>query len=475
MKTTVRNARQEWMIHSVYVFIDIICIYAAIYLVLLLRQGTLPFAISWEGFFSSANPFKIVFFLWVPVILFFNQAHGLYQTRREKLESLEIWQVMRSVVLSTLVAIVVVYLLKIQEFPRGVLLFSAVAISILLSLWRVLKKLLVNVLVGHGYNNFNAVIIGARKAGVLLSEEIKKQPALGIKIIGFLDDQEALNETKEKLLGPLKDFQNIVQREFIDQVFITMYPEHQIFIKLLEEARELGIAVRVVPQGYEYMVQDFIKYNIGIVPVLEYSDVDINARQGAKRVFDFVLSLLLAILLSPFLLVLMILIKLDSPGPVFYYSKRHGYNARVFDMLKFRSMVVNAEALLPQLKERNEADGPIFKMRQDPRITRVGAYLRRWSLDELPQIFNVLKGDMSLVGPRPLPISQVEKEDLRQLRRLGIRPGMTGLWQIRGRSDVSFDKLLRWDIWYINNWSFGLDLYILFQTFPVVLKGKGAY
>ena len=144
-------------------------------------------------------------------------------------------------------------------------------------------------------------------------------------------------------------------------------------------------------------------------------------------------------------------------------------------MLKFRSMVVNADALLTQLKERNEADGPIFKIRKDPRITRVGAYLRRWSLDELPQIFNVLKGDMSLVGPRPLPITQVEKEDLRQLRRLGIRPGMTGLWQIRGRSDVSFDKLLRWDIWYINNWSFGLDLYILFKTFPVVFKGQGAY
>jgi len=475
MKIIVRNSRQEGLIHSIYVFIDIICIYAAIYLVLVLRQGTLPFAISWEGFFSSANPFKIVFFLWVPVILFFNQAHGLYQTHREKLETLEIWQVIRAVAWSTLVAIVMVYLLKIQDFPRGVLVFSAVAISVLLSLWRVLKKLLVNVLVQHGYNNFNAVIIGAGRVGVLLSDEIRKQPSLGIKIVGFLDAQEAVNETNEPLLGRLQDFHNIVQREFIDQVFITIYPEHPIFIKLLEEARELGVAVRVVPQGYEYMVQDYIKYNIGIVPILEYSDVDVNARQMGKRFFDFILSLLLAIVLLPFFIVLMILIKLDSPGPVFYCSKRHGYNARVFDMFKFRSMVVDADALLIQLKERNEADGPIFKIRKDPRVTRVGAFLRRWSLDELPQIFNVLKGDMSLVGPRPFPISQVEKEDLRQLRRLGIRPGITGLWQVRGRSDVSFDKLLRWDIWYINNWSFGLDLYILFQTFPVVLRGKGAY
>ena len=138
-------------------------------------------------------------------------------------------------------------------------------------------------------------------------------------------------------------------------------------------------------------------------------------------------------------------------------------------------MVSNAEDLLGQLKDKNEKDGPIFKIKRDPRITNVGSFLRRYSLDELPQIFNVFKGDMSLVGPRPLPIEQIEKEDLRQLKRLDIRPGITGLWQIRGRSDLSFQRFLRWDIWYINNWSFGLDLYILFQTLPVVIKGKGAY
>ncbi|MBF0504287.1 MAG: sugar transferase [Candidatus Omnitrophica bacterium] len=465
----MRDSRQDWIIHSIYVVADIVCIYAAIYLVMLLRHATLPFAISWEGFFSSANPFKIVFFLWVPVILFFNQTHGLYQTRREMFESLEIWQVIKSVALSTLVAIVLVYLLKIQDFPRGILIFSAAALSVLLSVWRVLKKLLVNFLVEHGYNNFNAVIIGAGKIGVLLADEIKKQPALGIKVIGFLDDE------KEGLLGKLKDFESIAQREFIRQIFITIHPDYQVFIKLLETARELNIAVRVVPQGYEYIAQDFIKYNIGIVPILEYSDIDVNYRQKGKRIFDFLVSLLLMILLLPFFILLMILIKLDSPGPVFYNSKRYGHNARMFSMYKFRSMVINADELLGQLKDKNEVDGPIFKIKRDPRTTPMGTFLRRYSLDELPQIFNVLKGDMSLVGPRPFPIAQVEKEDLRQLRRLGIRPGITGLWQIKGRSDVSFDKLLRWDIWYINNWSFWLDLYILFKTFPVVIKGKGAY
>jgi len=179
--------------------------------------------------------------------------------------------------------------------------------------------------------------------------------------------------------------------------------------------------------------------------------------------------------LLPIFIGIGILIKLDSPGPIFYRSRRFGRFGRMFDMYKFRSMVVNADDLLTQLQDKNEVDGPIFKIKKDPRITKVGAFLRRYSLDELPQILNVVKGDMSLVGPRPFPIAQLEKEDLRQLRRLGIRPGITGLWQIRGRSDVSFHKLLRWDIWYIKNWSFWLDLYILFQTFPVVLKGRGAY
>jgi lipopolysaccharide/colanic/teichoic acid biosynthesis glycosyltransferase len=144
-------------------------------------------------------------------------------------------------------------------------------------------------------------------------------------------------------------------------------------------------------------------------------------------------------------------------------------------MYKFRSMVTNAHDMLHELKDKNEVSGPIFKIRRDPRITKAGAFLRKFSLDELPQIFNVFKGDMSLVGPRPLPIEQIEKEDLRQLKRLNIRPGITGLWQIKGRSDVSFERFLRWDIWYINNWSLGLDMYILMQTLPVVLKCKGAY
>lgn len=144
-------------------------------------------------------------------------------------------------------------------------------------------------------------------------------------------------------------------------------------------------------------------------------------------------------------------------------------------MYKFRTMGVNAHELQETLKAQNEVDGPIFKIKSDPRVTEFGKILRKYSLDELPQLINVLIGEMSLVGPRPFPIEQIEKEDLRQLKRLEVKPGITGLWQIRGRSDISFSRLIKWDIWYINNWSFWLDINILLQTIPVVVKGKGAY
>jgi len=458
-----------------YLAIDVVCIVSVFYLVLLVRAHTVHFKITPTRFLSAEDPFRLLFMVWTLLILFFHNTHGLYNTRREQLEGKEIWEVIKSIFFSTLVIVVLAFLLKIQDFPRSVMLLNAVVITVFCSAWRWLKKLLVDYLVSRGYNNFNTLIIGAGKTGVLLADELSRQPALGLKVRGFLDDSKTGHCEDWPVLGKLENFQEIIQREFIHKIFITAYPDPQSFIKLLEIAREEGLAVRVVPQGYEFMAHDFIKFNIGIIPVLEYSDMDNNHRQRFKRIFDIILSLLLMFFLLPVFIVVGVLIKLDSPGTVFYKSRRFGRYGRMFNMYKFRSMVNNADKLLGQLRDKNEVDGPIFKIKKDPRITRMGAFLRRYSLDELPQIINAIKGDMSLVGPRPFPIDQIEKEDLRQLRRLGIRPGITGLWQIRGRNDVSFNKLLRWDIWYIKNWSFWLDLYILLQTFPVVIKGKGAY
>lgn len=472
------RGKRVFFIRFAYVLLDVVSIGLAIFAACLIRHETIPFVVTPHALFLDAqNPFEVVFVFWIAAILFFNSSAGLYQTHREVSESVEVWNVFKSVCFTGVAVIVFVYLLKIENFPRSILLLVTLFNWILLSTWRVFKRIFVNFLVSRGYNNFNVLIIGAGKVGVALAEEIKKYPAYGLKIAGFLDDFKSNDQryAGHPVLGPISDFGEIARREFINKVFITIHHDSKVFLQLLEKARQLNVAVRVIPQGFELSTCEFAKYNIGFIPILEYSNEEQLIRQAGKRLFDFLASLVLTILLLPAFFVIGVLIKVDSPGPVFYLCRRYGRKGQMFQMIKFRSMHADAHLKQKELMDQSEVDGPIFKIRNDPRVTKMGCFLRKYSLDELPQIINVLKGEMSLVGPRPLPIDQIEKEDLRQLKRLAVRPGITGLWQIRGRSDISFFRLLKWDIWYINNWSFWLDVNILLQTVPVVFKGRGAY
>ncbi len=467
-----------FMIRLLYIVIDILCVAFSIAFACWIKKSLLTFSLTpHDLFFDYKNPFQFVFVFWLFSVLFFNNIHGLYQTRRELLESIEVWQVIKSVAYASVLTIVAIFILKIENFPRSIFLLAGIFINLSLSIWRVMKRMFVEFLIKRGYNNFKIIIVGAGKIGIALAEEIKKRPELGLKIVGFLDDFKSPERdfSGSRIIGKLTDFAAIARREFVNQVFITIHHDSQVFLQLLEQARDLKIAVRVIPQGFELTTGEFCKYNIGFIPILEYCNEEFTIKQVGKRLFDFVMALFLLTLLSPFFLLISILVKLDGGGAVFYRSKRYGRRGREFMMYKFRSMVMDAEKVLENIRHRNEVDGPIFKIKDDPRVTRFGKILRKFSLDELPQLFNVLTGEMSLVGPRPLPIAQIEKEDLRQLRRLEVRPGITGLWQIRGRSDISFSRLVKWDIWYINNWSFWLDLNILIQTIPVVFRGRGAY
>ena len=466
------------IVKTSYILIDIILLSLSLFIACWIREGTLSFDVTPHNiFFDPINPFRFLFLFWILVIIFVNNAHGLYQTKREIIETVEVWEVVKSVFLSSLMMIVAIFVVKLSNFPRSILFLATALAFGSLSLWRILKRLLVEYLVIRGYNNFNVLIVGAGKIGDALVKEIRKKPSLGLNIAGYLDDFKQNNPKsgEPKILGKISDFPKIGRREFINKVFITCYCDGEVFLKLLEQAKSLGIAVRVVPHGFELISGEFSKYNIGFIPILEYCDGEAYPKQAGKRIFDFIAGICLAACVSPILFVIAVLIKWNSPGPIFYLSKRYGRGGRMFHMFKFRSMRADADKIVDQVRNQNEVDGPIFKIKKDPRVTKIGKILRKYSLDELPQLFNVIKGDMSLVGPRPLPISQIQKEDLRQLQRLEVRPGITGLWQIRGRSDISFVRLVKWDIWYINNWSFWLDLNILLQTVPVVFKGKGAY
>ncbi len=464
------------LIRLIYVFFDITSILLAIFLACWFRKTAFPLDLH-ALFLDSTNPFYVVFLGWLIAILVFNSLNKLYETRRELVERHELAQIVKSVVSAAVTVLMFVYAMKVQDFPRSVLLLIIILTMIFLSLWRIVKRWFVNALAAGGYNNFNIVIIGAGKVGMMLASEIESRPELGLRIIGFLDDQKKSQDLggKYPVIGRLADLKDILQRRFISKVFFTIHPDGSIFHNMLEIAQEQKVAVRVVPQAFDKATGDLFKFNIGYVPLLEYCDIGQNRVQFGKRAFDVAVSFFALVICLPLFLCVAALIKWEGPGPVFYFSKRYGRGGRVFKMWKFRSMVVDADKKLTELKNRNEADGPIFKIRQDPRVTRMGRFLRKYSIDELPQIINVLCGDMSLVGPRPLPIEQVEHDDLKQIKRLQVRPGITGLWQVRGRSDLPFLKLVKWDMWYINNWSFTLDLEIIFETIPVVLKGEGAY
>jgi exopolysaccharide biosynthesis polyprenyl glycosylphosphotransferase len=459
--------------------IDIALIYLALLLTCFLRQKTLFFKVdSISSLLDPLNPYRFLFVFWAMTIVLLLNSRTLYQTKREIIEGFEIGLLIRSIMISSFIVVLAIYGLRLEDFPRSIFVLGSFFIIVFLSIWRIIKRLIVQYLVSQGYNNFNTIIVGAGKVGIALAEEITKRPQLGIRIVGFLDDfkaEAAFNGHRFPVIGKIADFQAVVKKEFISKMFVTVHHDEKIFARLLEEARDSGVAVRVVPQGYEMISTDFSKYNIGIIPILEYSDQIPLRKQVGKRIFDFAISSVALLLLWPVFLAIIIMIKLDSPGRALYVSKRYGRYGRIFRMYKFRSMRQDADKVLAELKARNEVDGPIFKIKNDPRITKMGRLLRKYSLDELPQLINVFQGEMSLVGPRPFPIGQVEREDLKQLKRLEVRPGITGLWQIKGRSDISFARLVKWDAWYINNWSFWLDLNILFQTIPVVLKARGAY
>jgi exopolysaccharide biosynthesis polyprenyl glycosylphosphotransferase len=246
---------------------------------------------------------------------------------------------------------------------------------------------------------------------------------------------------------------------------------------IVRHCEEQGIIVRVRTEIFNLKVARSYADDLHGIPVMTFQSGPADDWQlFIKRVIDIIGSVVMLIALLPLFLLTAILIKLDSPGPILFKQERVGFNKRRFKVLKFRTMVVQADKQQESLEHLNEAKGPVFKIRKDPRVTRVGAYLRRFSIDELPQLVNVLKGEMSLVGPRPLPVRDVQRIDVHwHKRRFSIRPGITCLWQVNGRSNIGFNEWVRMDLDYIDKWSLGLDLLILVKTIPAVLKGPGAY
>jgi exopolysaccharide biosynthesis polyprenyl glycosylphosphotransferase len=277
----------------------------------------------------------------------------------------------------------------------------------------------------------------------------------------------------------ISQLETVIAHEPVDEVFIALSMEkYSHLVKpIVQLCEEQGIIVRLQSELFKLRVARWQLDELNGLPIFTIRSGPPEGWQlMAKRLIDVWGSIALLLLLTPLLFVVALLIKLDSPGPVLFKQERVGLNKRRFRLIKFRTMADGAEKGQATLETLNEADGPVFKIKKDPRVTNIGRFLRRYSLDELPQLFNVLKGEMSLVGPRPLPVRDIERIDLQwHKRRLSMKPGLTCFWQVSGRSDISFDHWVRMDLQYIDNWSLALDLKILLKTIPAVLRGSGAY
>ncbi|MEN8131740.1 MAG: sugar transferase [Pseudomonadota bacterium] len=333
-----------------------------------------------------------------------------------------------------------------------------------------------------GRNTNHVLIVGTNPRALEFARRVESQKELGCHLVGFVDDHWWSSDIKEQgnysRVTDLKGVPEYLKNHVVDEVIICV-PIKSLFeasYRIMEQCEEQGITVCVITDAF--------KSRNGLSNVGQFEGnqiVTVNTRSlttpdiFAKRVLDFLISLLLLVVLAPLLLLIAGLIKSTSPGPVFFVQKRKGLNKRTFNLYKFRTMVTNAEEIMQELEKHNEVSGPVFKIRNDPRITPLGEFLRKTSLDELPQIFNVIKGDMSLVGPRPLPLRDYEgfEQDWHR-RRLSVPPGITCLWQVQGRNSIPFERWMELDMEYIDRWSLWLDLKIMLQTIPAVLRGTGA-
>jgi exopolysaccharide biosynthesis polyprenyl glycosylphosphotransferase len=407
---------------------------------------------------------------------------GVYESKRLSARSVEMIEVLKATALSSALLTVLAEFFRIRMITPRFLLSFWVLSSFLLAASRLALRPLLASLRRRGRNLHHMLVLGTNSRAIDFARRIQRKPELGYRLLGFVDDDwQRMAEFKRTGFPLVSDYSGLAEflrRNVVDEV--AMYLPLRSFYE-----RSFGAAALCEEHGIIMRMDGDI---FGLkksrsTPEEFDGDHHVASHTGVrewwplvvKRILDIVFSFSLLLMLSPLLLIVGILIKFSSDGPILFWQERIGLNKRRFLIVKFRTMVTDAEKMLAKLEGQNEVSGPVFKIRKDPRITPIGKVLRRTSIDELPQLFNVLKGDMSLVGPRPLPVRDYEgfSEDW-QRRRFSVRPGITCLWQVNGRSSIPFEQWMKLDLKYMDEWSLWLDIKILAQTVSAVLKGSGA-
>ena len=427
--------------------------------------------------FDAYVPFTL---LMTALLLFAYRLDGTYDIRRGSSLLEEAYRITTGTATAIVIMVAFSFFARPNLNSRLIFLYAAVLIPTFLVIARIVFRAYLARLRRRGVGVDRIVIVGAGEVGRMVMRNVAAQPELGYEIVGFLDDNPDRGTTdlgRFRGLGPLEKLPHILQTMPVDEVIIALpWQAHRKIVQAVTETQAAGVRPRIVPDVFALTLGQVQLDQLNGVPLIGMQPVAITGLNlTIKRLVDVTVAVIVLLLTSPLWVLVPVTIRLDSPGPVLFNQVRIGRKGEPFIVHKFRSMVANAEAQKSQLMAFNEADGPLFKIRNDPRMTRVGRFLRRTSLDELPQVWNVLKGDMSLVGPRPALPEEVAQYEEWHKRRLDASPGMTGLWQVSGRSAMGFDEMVLLDTFYCENWSFGLDLKILLKTIPRVLLGEGAY
>ena len=418
----------------------------------------------------------------IPLWLIIFYVMDLYDRKNLLGGALEYERIFFSTTIGVLLFIVVSFIISQFIFSRGWLLLFWVFAWFALTFGRFTMRRAIYRLRSHGYFMSPAVIIGANNEGSSLAEQLSRWTTSGLKVVGFVDDESPIGTpvyNQIRVLGTIDQLDEIVKNNSVEELIMASSAKvcRDNSLMLFQRYGVTGdINLRMSSGLYEIITTGLTVKEFAYVPLVGINKVKLTGMdQFLKVLLDYSITLPLLILIAPVLMIIALLVKLDSPGPIFYRRRVLGINGRQFEAFKFRTMSINGDEILtahPELQTQLAKD---YKLKDDPRVTHIGKILRRTSLDEFPQLINVLKREMSLVGPRMITPEELNKYDKWYINLLTVRPGLTGLWQVSGRSNVDYQERVRLDMHYIRNWSIWFDLQLLFQTIPAVIKGRGAY
>lgn len=472
--------RNKYWRTALLIVLDVLLIHLGFVLAYWIRydlQWPLPVADSNYVPFDEYVSTEIVF---VVLLVAVYVAHKVYVHSRGRSWIEEMATVFSGTMSGTMLMIVITYFFPELSYSRGFFPLAAMTILTLLTLGRIVKRVVLNQLRRRGVGIKQVLVVGAGEVGRTVMRTIVARPELGYRVAGFVDDDPTKGETdmgRIKALGNLDNITEIICAYGMDVVIITLpWNYHRKILRIVRQCERHNVQSYIVPDLFQITINQVGIEHLGEVPMIGLREEAIGRGwRIVKRAFDIVVALCIVVLGAPIWLLISLAIVLDSSGPVIFKQTRLGEGERPFTFLKFRTMVQGADAQKETLLEENGTDRRLPKIKDDPRVTHVGRWLRKHSMDEIPQFINVLRGDMSIVGPRPAIPSEVELYLPWHRHRMDVPAGITGMWQVSGRSDLSFDEAALLDIWYAENWSFLLDLEIMLKTVGVMVWGRGAY